>query len=629
MTPLFFLRFLRMSIVTLIVVGFLGTPTVQAATKCSSILDCDAINTNKVCVFTKYDGATNQFDTTSGICVAGSVVSSAPSCSTIVDTCGASAATQCVGVALIPNVQPTSEAKKCLSAEYLIVADTAEQIQTNSAAAQETILAAKIALDAEKEQIEKDYQAAINAPGATEKQKQDALVARDKALADAAVEYSVIVGAVAKTLQEANNSSLNNGALAAGAVVGAANPRQPLPATLNVPIPGVVFSNPADISGGDGPDVALSIPYIGQYIAGVFQYSLYVLAGLAVFVVMFAGVRWILARGNASEIKNAKEMITGSIVGLMIALMSYSMLQIIDPRLTTLSPISLDAVEAEPHKFELSATVYAQVTGGKQLDLSPGGRSENAAKAAAAAAKLGIPSCLAQVIVKHESGGNPAVIGHDENYCGPNYVGSRFSFLRSGKTFQGKTFESSVPALIPNGSDAASKALRKKIACVSQKNDDGGKHVTEANFVPPDFGIDWRFSHGIGLGQVTFGDGQFCNVNGQNVRGTKIKGLNNRCLTVPELLSVDTAVEAMAGRLLSWYKKAGGVPGTPQNQVPESVIRLTFAHYGKGNDPGDLYRDSVNGRVKHYLECVKGTGSSAPETSTGEKLSEGLPAAEE
>ncbi len=601
-----------------------------AASPCSSIADCDPLQTNKVCVFTKYQPGTQEFDTTSGICVAGSVVSSAPQC-TILSACGATAATTCVGVALLPGIQPAPENKRCVSTEYLIVSNTADQIQSNASAAKETILAAKIALELEKEQIEKVYQDAINAPGATAKQKQDALIARDKALAEAAVEYSVVVGATAKTLQTENDASLTSGALSLDAATGNSNTRLPLPATLNVAIPGVVFSNPIDLAGSDDPNVALAIPYIGQYIAGLFQYSLYVLAILAVFVCMFAGVRWVLAAGNAAQIKQAKEMITGSIVGLMIALLSYSMLQIVDPRLTTLNPINLDAVESEPHKFELSAEIYAQATGGAVLDLSPGGRSENANKAAAAAAKLGIPPCLAQVIVQHESGGNPAVIGHDENYCGPNYVGARFSFLRSGKTFQGKTFESTVPALVPTGSDAASKALRKKVACVSQKNDDGGKHVTTESFVPPDFGIDWRFSHGIGLGQVTFGDGQYCDVNGQKVRGTKIKGLNNRCLTVPELLSVDTAVEAMAGRLLSWYKKAGGVPGTPQNQVPESVIRLTFAHYGKGNDPGDLYRDSVTKRVKHYLECTKaGTGTAiTPESSTGEKNPEGLPAAEE
>lgn len=601
----------------------------HAAVKCTVTEDCNPSTTNTMCVYTKFDPVSKQFDTTSGVCLSGSAVNSAPDCDVAgMQLCTVQKASTCVGIVTQSGKQPSSGNTACLPTELIIVTDTADKLQQNSAAAQEIILSATIAYEQEKEEIEATYQSVVTNPKATEQQKIDALVAREQALKNAAIEHSVVIGAISKTLKESTDAALNEGALA---VASATQPTSdlPLPATLNVPIPGVVFSNPADIAGRDDTGGRLSIPYIGQYIAGVFQYSLYVLAGLAVFVVMFAGVRWIFARGNASEITNAKEMITGSIVGLMIALLSYSMLQIIDPRLTTLNPIGLDAVEAEPHKFELSAAVYAQATGGGKLDLSPGGRSENAAKAAAAAAKLGIPSCLAQVIVKHESGGNPAVIGHDENYCGPNYVGSRFSFLRSGKTFQGKTFESSVPALIPNGSDATSKALRKKIACVSQKNDDGGKNVTEANFVPPDFGIDWRFSHGIGLGQVTFGDGQFCDVNGQKVRGTKIKGLNNRCLTVPELLSVDTAVEAMAGRLLSWYKKAGGVPGTPQNQVPESVIRLTFAHYGKGNNPGDLYRDSVNGRVKHYLECVKGTGSSTPETPTGEKLSDGLPAAEE
>lgn len=603
----------------------------HAAVKCTVTEDCNPGTTNTMCVYTKFDPASKQFDTASGMCLSGSAVSSMPDCDFAgIQICSTQKASTCVGIISQVGKQPASGDTACLPTELIIVTDTAEKLQQNSAAAQETILAATINYEQEKEAIEATYQSVVTNPQATEQQKIDALVAREQALKNAAIEHSVVIGAISKTLKESTDAALSEGALA---VAGATQPTSdlPLPATLNVPIPGVVFSNPADIAGRDDAGGRLSIPYIGQYIAGVFQYSLYVLAGLAVFVIIFAGVRWILARGNASEIKDAKEMITGSFIGLMIALLSYSMLQIIDPRLTTLSPIGLAQIEATEFKFELSAQVYQQVTGGKPLDLSSGGRAQNAATAATAAQNLGIPPCLAQVIVKHESGGNPAVIGHDENYCGPNYVGSRFAFLRTEKTYKGVAFESTIPSLIPPSSDKSpqAKALRKKISCESHKNDDGGKNIDATTFVPPDFGLDWRFTHGFGLGQVTFGDGHYCNVNGQQVRGIKIKGLNNRCVTVPELISVDTAVEAMAGRLLSWYKKAGGVPGTPQNQVPESVIRLTFAHYGKGNDPGDLYRDSVNGRVKHYLECVKGTGSSAPETSTGEKLSDGLPAAEE
>jgi hypothetical protein len=230
-------------------------------------------------------------------------------------------------------------------------------------------------------------------------------------------------------------------------------------------------------------------------------------------------------------------------------------------------------------------------------------RQELIRLAGQAAEKVGIPKCLAEVVVTKESGGRADLIGHDEDYPGPNNVPARTDFLRGGKKFSGATFTPEIP--VP---DDIPKADRKRINSQGVRNDDAGHKGVAALGGPPEFGIDWRFTHGLGLGQVTFGGerdkNEYCTKNGQKVRGTRPAG-GARCMTVPELLTAEGGVEAMVWRLKAWFQSAKKSLSVDGSQLSEDLVRLTFARYAEGKrSKQNTNNTSINTRYDLFQQCT-------------------------
>jgi Type IV secretion system pilin len=69
----------------------------------------------------------------------------------------------------------------------------------------------------------------------------------------------------------------------------------------------------------------------GVYIKTVYNYSLIIIGILAVVMIIIAGAQWITSAGNSEAIGSAKKRITGAIIGLFIAYMSYNILMSINP----------------------------------------------------------------------------------------------------------------------------------------------------------------------------------------------------------------------------------------------------------------------------------------------------------
>ncbi len=83
---------------------------------------------------------------------------------------------------------------------------------------------------------------------------------------------------------------------------------------------------------------------IGEYIIAIYKYAIGVVGILAAVVMMFGGVRWIMAGGNASAIGEAKAWIGAALTGLLLALGSWMILNTVNPSLVTLQPIKLKKV---------------------------------------------------------------------------------------------------------------------------------------------------------------------------------------------------------------------------------------------------------------------------------------------
>ena len=70
-----------------------------------------------------------------------------------------------------------------------------------------------------------------------------------------------------------------------------------------------------------------------QYIQLVYQFSLGIVGIFATVLIMFGGLQWIQAAGNEQKITSAKEIIVSAVTGLVIALLSYTILVFINPQL--------------------------------------------------------------------------------------------------------------------------------------------------------------------------------------------------------------------------------------------------------------------------------------------------------
>ena len=121
----------------------------------------------------------------------------------------------------------------------------------------------------------------------------------------------------------------------------------PTPIKLQIGIPGVStsYSCLADYYNFDkkpkaGMDVKTVTTHcvagFPQYIRGIYNLFIGVVGLLAVVMIMLGGFKWLLAAGNAQKIAGAKTTIISAIMGLVLALGSYSILSWINPALTEL-----------------------------------------------------------------------------------------------------------------------------------------------------------------------------------------------------------------------------------------------------------------------------------------------------
>lgn len=86
-------------------------------------------------------------------------------------------------------------------------------------------------------------------------------------------------------------------------------------------------------------------PWIAEYINGLYKYGFGIAGILAAIMLMAGGVIWLISAGDASKITQAKDLMTGSVVGLIILSTSYIILSTINPQLVSLKPISIKMVE--------------------------------------------------------------------------------------------------------------------------------------------------------------------------------------------------------------------------------------------------------------------------------------------
>ncbi len=399
------------------------------------------------------------------------------------------------------------------------------------------------------------------------------------------------------------------------------------PPTLGITIPGVEFSGNIPVVGGD-----LKIPWFAQYISAIHKYLFGISVVAAAIMLVYGGVLYIVAASGA-KIESGKSILKDSLIGLFIILGAVTILQTINPE--TIQPKALTITSIRPkiqiipsqtfqaiqevalaQKFVPDIEIQERlkdIRGGKlpaerQYPNNPFDSRETLDEEAITkvseliAEKTGISDlCIIKSIIGIESKGRINALGHDEDVADLS-VQWRLDFLRSGKKKSGIDSPSGAvftpPTDLPSDctEDVAAECRQVIADTKSIKNDD----IITAQ--PPTFGLDMRFSHGLGLTQITVfppekkGGGHCKGSDGSYGVSTKHSG---GCWTIPMLLTLEGQVE-LAIKQLKSIKDSGAK--TPCN---------FFGGWGgKGNI--NICTGLFAEKTKYYAKCVKSSNKISP-----------------
>ncbi len=101
---------------------------------------------------------------------------------------------------------------------------------------------------------------------------------------------------------------------------------------INVSIPGV------NIATGGPTGLVVGLYNLGLMVGGV----------LAFGAIVYGGIVWSLAGGNSSKVSEGRSWITGAILGLLLLLGAYLILNTINPALTNLSIPAIKQLQIPP-----------------------------------------------------------------------------------------------------------------------------------------------------------------------------------------------------------------------------------------------------------------------------------------
>jgi len=88
-----------------------------------------------------------------------------------------------------------------------------------------------------------------------------------------------------------------------------------------------------------------SLKPLGEYIIAIFNYGLAIVGILAAIILMAGGLIWLTSGGSSSKVGQAKELMLGSIVGLLILVVSWVILNTINPELVNFRTTAIPSVE--------------------------------------------------------------------------------------------------------------------------------------------------------------------------------------------------------------------------------------------------------------------------------------------
>lgn len=100
-----------------------------------------------------------------------------------------------------------------------------------------------------------------------------------------------------------------------------------------------------------------------EYLQGIYVFLVGAVGIVSTTMIMWGGMKWVLAAGSADKIGDAKKTIIEAIVGLVLVLASYSILTVLNAQLVTLAiPEVAEIVIEDPELPTLNACNSAEIT---------------------------------------------------------------------------------------------------------------------------------------------------------------------------------------------------------------------------------------------------------------------------
>lgn len=139
---------------------------------------------------------------------------------------------------------------------------------------------------------------------------------------------------------------------------------------LQVGIPGMARFTDVTTYSDPGANKVVLVPWIGEYITGLYRYGIGVIGIIAVLGIAIGGLLYVLSGGNSGRIAKAKGWIRDSLLGLAIAMGSYLILATINKELVMFRAINVDYVNREEFKFDTIDGIDL-TSGGSDFDYPP------------------------------------------------------------------------------------------------------------------------------------------------------------------------------------------------------------------------------------------------------------------
>jgi hypothetical protein len=359
---------------------------------------------------------------------------------------------------------------------------------------------------------------------------------------------------------------------------------------LNIDIPGLNFFKPYQ----DSSEVI--VPMFAQYLQA-FQALLMGISLVAAAIMLIYGGWLYILSGTGLKVQEGKKIIIDALIGLIIVIGSAVILSNLNPNTATLGALHLAIVEPLPFSV-LSRGQYSSAASLLGVATNMPTPAEMLNEVKKKAAEKGMDPCIPFAILNAESGGR-MIVGHDENwYAGRGNVipQSRVDFMRSRKYFSGKSFESDIPAM-PGSCTSAQDECHRVAAYMIQgtrkivENDDAPQFGN-----PPDFGLDWRYSHGFGAGLTIFPNSAKC------PNGWRGYTANGQCFSVAELVTKEGQINALFASGAFWK---GGKPGGEPVKDPMSVFKAWAGcqDSDSSSNPCSRVKNLLDIKQKYYDSC--------------------------